>query len=92
MWFAHLSEWQIRPLFNVTTEPDMPMAQDASDRAVGGLTGAVESVSDRTDPKGRVIEVCHPVIESCLEGFALLPPWERCQSSTGGVNLISRIA
>ena len=39
-------------------------------------------MSDRTEPNGRVIEVCHPVIESCLEGFALLPPWERCQSST----------
>ena len=74
VWFAHLSEWQARRLFNAAAEPDMLMAQDASDRAVGGFTRAVDSVSDRTEPKGRVIEVCHPVIESCLEGFALLPP------------------
>ena len=82
VWAAHLAEWKVRPLFNVTAEPDMLMAQDASDRAVGGFVGSIESVSDQVEPKGRVIEVCHPVIASCLEGFALLPPWERCQSST----------
>ena len=41
----------------------MMMAQDASNKAVGGFTGAVESVSDRTEPKRRATEVCHPVIE-----------------------------
>jgi hypothetical protein len=69
-------------LFSSVTEPDMLMAQDASDRAVGGFVGSVESVSDRVEPKGRMIECCHPEIESCLNAFALLPAWERDQSST----------
>ena len=35
VWFAHLAEWKVRPLFNVAAEPDMLVAQDASDRAEG---------------------------------------------------------
>ena len=65
VWFAHLHEWKVRVLFSSVTEPDMLMAQDASDRAVGGFVGSVESVSDRIEPAGRMIECCHPEIESC---------------------------
>ena len=82
VWFAHLPDWRVRVLFSVVSDPDFVVVQDASDRAVGGFVGTVESVSDAVEPKGRVIELCHPVIESCEEAFALLPPWERAQSST----------
>ena len=81
VWFAHLLEWKVRVLFSVI-EPDMLMAQDPSDRAVCGFVGSVESVSDGVEPKGRMIECCHPTIESCLNAFALLLAWERDHSST----------
>ena len=79
---ALLPEWKVKVLFSSVTEPDMVMAQGVSDKAVGGSVGSIESVSDRVEPKGRMIGCCHPEFESCLNAFALLSAWERDQSST----------
>ena len=34
VWFAHLSDWRVRVLFSVVSDPDFVVVQDASDRAV----------------------------------------------------------